>query len=707
MTSKTLFRNLYKEECKRNLWIMLCIALLIFFVKPVFTMLQLDSWLASSYMTTEQIKALTKGLLSFSSASNSMVAAGLAIFLAIQSFYWLFIEKKVNLIHTIPLKREKLFFVYYCNGLLMFIIPFLAGTLLQLLTVAAKGMYDVDMLKTMMTAFLYTIIYFLVYYHVTILAVMLTGNILVCIAAAGTFIFYAPIIDDIITNYASCYLNTYYIDHDMFNPTLLRAFTSPLLFQLYIGVTNNLHKMLVVAVSFLISLVILLLSVMLYTRRKSESAGKPLSFPQLAPVIRILIVIPCALTGGLYIRSMSSDLSVIWYWFVLVFVGILAHCAMEVIFHFDFKAAFHHKIQLLLTLAVTAVIALSFQNDWFRYDNYLPKEENIASAAVYLSSFESSRNYYELNDDYYDNGITYISREDYLFQDMKLTELEPVLSLAKTGIEQSTVINEQIQQDNYDYDSFDFDQETQETVSYYSICYTMKSGRKIYRRYYANLNDVKDDAAKIYDNPQYQATINQLNTLATEDFLRNVKGVNHWNDTLFTLSGDQLQEFLDAYLKDLNAFTLEQKCSELPVMILTFGTNTYITVDGYYVYPDFTNTIALLQSYDIDISQLSETLKTQNIESITVSHYGSDNNATSVSYHKEDPAQDSKIQTLGSKLLVSDYIYSNPVISGSTSNLEIQVSYRLDNGILRDGNYSIRLADIPDFLKEDLRNAVK
>ena len=536
---------------------------------------------------------------------------------------------------------------------------------------------------------------------------MLTGNILVCMAATGVFILYYPVVDELISNYFSSYMDSYYMNHDVFTSSIPRCFASPLLSQQYMMDTAVDYKVPVLCITILIALAILLLSVTLYTKRSSEAAGKALAFPKTASFICILIVIPCALLGGLYVRYIGMSLSDIWFWFALICAGILAHCAMELIFHFDFRAAFGQKLQLLLTLAISAVIALAFQNDWMQYDTYLPDSKEIASAAIYFGNIDMDMNYVEKDPDSLSfNTITYISRDEYLFGHMKLTDIEPVLALAKTGIQETKLVTER-EKDDYDYDAFDFDQPVRDPILYYTICYTLRSGKKVYRQYYAVQEDINDAVARIYNSPEYKAASCQLDELKANNLLKGVKGHDCFGDSVFSLSGMQMLELVDAYSKDIYAQTYAQRCDSLPVMELDFQTSSYINLNAYYVYPDFSNTIDVLKKYDIQTENLKNLLHADNIKKITISHYRSENEPVEVIYDVQDSKQAEKIKTLSSKLLLSQFIYANPQVMSSTSSLDFQIICQQENGILKEVSASIPLSDIPELLKEDLREAVK
>ena len=100
------------------------------------------------------------------------------------------------------------------------------------------------------------------------------------------------------------------------------------------------------------------------------------------PVIRILLTMLSALGLGLFFYMMRSSMG--WAVFGILFGGGICHCVVEIIYHFDFKKLFSHKLQLVCCLVASLLIMVVFRYDLLGYDRYLPKAGQVREAAVHV-----------------------------------------------------------------------------------------------------------------------------------------------------------------------------------------------------------------------------------------------------------------------------------------------------------------------------------
>ena len=86
----------------------------------------------------------------------------------------------------------------------------------------------------------------------------------------------------------------------------------------------------------------------LYRKRPSEAAGKAMAFKKSMPPIRILLVLGIGLAGGMFFL-VAAEQAALGTVRTMVSV-VLTHCIVEIIYHFDFKKMFSHRLQLGLCL---------------------------------------------------------------------------------------------------------------------------------------------------------------------------------------------------------------------------------------------------------------------------------------------------------------------------------------------------------------------
>ena len=67
-----------------------------------------------------------------------------------------------------------------------------------------------------------------------------------------------------------------------------------------------------------------------------------------------------------------------WAVFGIAAGAVLCHCLIEIIYHFDFRRLFDHKVQLAVCMMGGLAVLFCFKNDWMGYDTYLPEKETVA-----------------------------------------------------------------------------------------------------------------------------------------------------------------------------------------------------------------------------------------------------------------------------------------------------------------------------------------
>ena len=139
MTSKTLFFNLMREDFKKKIWVIVVALITFLFVGPTHMLMRMEDMYNNGYMVKEEINASILYYMSPEYFGNSMIPAAMAIVLGIAGFTYLFSKKKVDMYHSIPVKREKLFFSSYLNGIIAFLFVYLVTLLISIISLVMQG----------------------------------------------------------------------------------------------------------------------------------------------------------------------------------------------------------------------------------------------------------------------------------------------------------------------------------------------------------------------------------------------------------------------------------------------------------------------------------------------------------------------------------------------------------------------------------------
>ena len=135
MMSKNSFWASMLENNKRRIWVWIVSGLLWFFYYPVGMALMMSRKKNHNMidrLTGEAARARLLEESDFWLSANigvGMLITLFAIVCAIQGFSYLYSRKKVDMYHSVPVKKTRRFAVIYINGILIYLIPNALGLL--------------------------------------------------------------------------------------------------------------------------------------------------------------------------------------------------------------------------------------------------------------------------------------------------------------------------------------------------------------------------------------------------------------------------------------------------------------------------------------------------------------------------------------------------------------------------------------------------
>lgn len=303
MTSKNLFFNLMKEDLKRRLWAVALTFLTFFFALPVASALSI-SGSRNMEETYYEMMYGVRSILGFNNGFMAVIIVLLSLILGVTSFSWLHSRKKVDFYHSLPVRREKLFFVNYLDGLVILFSTYAVNLLLGLLVAVVNGIVPGDIVPKAFEAFGFLLLHFIMLYSVTVLAMVMTGNVLVGILGTGVLHLYFPAVLLLLDALYQEFFKTSYYAGSSITDKLIDKCSA---LTLYIGNYSVFMEgakagslALRICGVILAIAAVTAVSVLLYRARGSEAAGKALAFKVSQPIIRIPVVILSALCGGLF-----------------------------------------------------------------------------------------------------------------------------------------------------------------------------------------------------------------------------------------------------------------------------------------------------------------------------------------------------------------------------------------------------------------------
>lgn len=494
MTSKNSFWASIKENNKRRIWLWLLSALGYVIVFPTMAAMSLSRTRTSGEYLIEtmgealgqkalydlMVKAMEE-IFGITNPIGWIAVTILAVVSAIQGFGYLYHKRKIDFYMGIPVKRSRRFLVIWMNGIVVYLLPYAAGILLGWLVAAGNGVMTVSVFKETMLAFGLYLCFYLGVYHLTILAVMLTGNVIITCFGTAVFFLYEWAVRVILTGYKEMFFKFFSYQSDAEIP-ILSPFSILIKYvQKHEAGTGN--GFVTACYLLMFSAVVGGIAYVCYRKRPAEAAGKAMAFQLPQPFIKVFITVPVALLAGLIASDtvgytpLYGEGSAGFVIFVMAVVLIVVCCVIQVIYEFDIKGMLHKKHHILISAAAVALVFIIFRYDVFGYDSYLPSIESVSSAAI-IPPYEYS---YYGGEFFYDEELNTVSKDDYVMENMYITDVGVINKLLKKSID---TVN-QYENLNQLYS------ETAEDARWYrvKIIYRMGNKRNVRRSILVNVKD--------------------------------------------------------------------------------------------------------------------------------------------------------------------------------------------------------------------------
>lgn len=718
MTSKNLCFKLMKEDMKRRIWnaAILFLAFLFCIVIPVVYVISTPKEI--DYSMTLWLADVTDGVLELLGGTNpfiTMIVVAGAVLCGVSGFSYLHTAKKVDFYHSIPVKREQLFLSVYFDGILMMAVLYFLSLVVAIVAASASGVGFSVMFVTAMKGYIFQMSFYCLIYTTVVLAMMLTGNRMIALLGVLVFFFYVPAVILLGTGYVQTWFQHFSYSTSLSDwLIIIMTYGSPFIcFMQKLENYETLAMAATVSGTLLVTAVMAVGTCLLYRMRPSEAAGKAMAFKKSMMPIKILVVMPMTMAFCLFFYALRSTFA--WGVFGVLFGALLTHCLMEIIYHFDFRKLFSHKLHLAVCMVAGILLLCGFKYDWFGYDSYLPKAQQVRSASIYLRSMDNWVSYGEVKlderRDYYE--WEYLDGTDYVQKHMEVKDPEDIIRMAEQGIR----YGKEDEDNGFGTRYYDYYQNGTEKLTRYEIQYTLNSGRKVTRAYLAKMTDVEDSIKRIYDSASYKEGVYPILLQTPEDTVR----VNFQQYDLVQRVPEHVdvEALLRVYQEELKALTYETRIRETPIGTIQFVTTDMDEAleammkegsDGYYyardienrsyypVYPSFTGTLEMLKSGGFTGNA---SIRAEDISMISIYDYTGnyDKFEASGNYNARDYeiVEEEEIETLAPLLIFEDYYDMNSLYDlGERDNLSIRVSMK--DG--RELSCLIGADQYPDFLKQ-------
>lgn len=642
MTSRNSFLASIRENNKRRIWLWLLSALGFVVAMPTAVALTISRGMTSTehyyeiygdvlgaQKMQEYLIERVGEFLGFESIMWFFVAA-FAVVSAIQGFSYLYNRQKIDFYMGMPVKRSRRFLVIWLNGILAYMLPYLVGLILSCFIAMINSAMNGALFLEILTVYGAHICFYLGVYHLAILALMMTGNLIITCFGVAVFFLYELVIRMLVQAYMTLFFK-FYSDYTYDLTPVFSPFA--IYFKLADVMTGRgdfeqevLNPFMSVVYLLLFALVVGGIAYVCYLKRPAEAAGKAMAFSFPKPWIKILIAVPVTLLAGILVgnvvgyRPTYDEGHVGYVFFSMAIVLVVTCCLIQVIYEFDIRGILHKKRHILISAVLTILVFVIFRYDVFRYDSYIPRVEKVESVA-FIAPIGGS--YY--GDGYFDEEMNTMSRYAYVNEYMYLTDVGTVNKLLKKSIDTVGAM-----------DSLDeMYPEEEGSVRWYQVTvnYRLSNKRIVSRKMYVNLAD--EETVALVDRIQSSEEFIAGAYIGASDILERAVS----NETLKTsavygngvyekkLSREEMGELLALYREDISKMSFVEQRENIPMGSLVL--NVEKPMDGYTI-----NRQAELKIYpffDLCTSYLQEKgyymenyVNPEDIERIQIINYNSE-----------------------------------------------------------------------------------
>lgn len=621
MISKNLYFKLIKQDFKKRIWCPILIFVACFLGLEVRMLMGMEQFTQYSDLRPYDITVYIRQYFFGREAMAMSAVACMAAFLCgISGYTYLHSKIQVDLYHSLPVSRTQLFWSRYLSGFLQFMIPFVMNIIICIGIAVGRKAITIQTIPAIFSFIGIQMIIFVLSYSVAVIATGLTGNLIISILGTGVLFVYSTVLEVILFLMSTRFFDTYTVYNSRGNIALndkiwcfsplsmiIKLFASPnnttqVAAQKFFKYDSSYIWVLIVA-----AILYSLAAYIIFVKRASESAGKSIAFRVAEPIIKTMIVIPAAFYMGFFFCSIYYIDTDEWFLFGVIFGFTIVCILMEIIYRINLHGALMHKKQFLFNLACTMLILIVFWYDVAGYDTYVPSDSQLQSCAVSISDLMPLQQDIRVNE----FGVHHLSPAEYRMANMELQGNSSVMELARKAAK------EQLAYRNFDYyDGIEESPEYIETMkrqeNYRNIefGYKFPSGKVIYRSY---IIDISDETtlyllSGIFNDSNYKVGSTPIFNDYWNVSFEAIRCQSNFKIGDITLTPERQAKLMEIYYNEYIKLTLDTVMHTLPVGTLDFMVRNindkyhYSSYSGnMYVYPQFTETIALIKEYGFDM----------------------------------------------------------------------------------------------------------
>lgn len=586
------FLTQMRENGKRRLWLFALLSFVLLLCYPLMTALTLNRYTGDDISTFIMRQGLGHRMLGLTGGGTVFLLTIGGILCAVEGFSWIYSRKKIDMYLSQPITAGRRFLMTYINGILIYFIPYIISLLMTLLVIAgagaASGALFVNVLFTLPSA----LIYFLAVYDLTLVAMMISGKR----GMAGFFILMGFLYDTLLRVVLESYCTTYFSTYA--GRVGDRQFISPISRMVVMldkssfawGAETVTAGMVVeslilpllpgILALFTEAVIFGVIAYACYKKRPMEAVSQAVAFPVVKGPVKVLLTVLAGLLGSECFCDISGSNRFLVAFPGLVLGTLFCQALLEILYESDLKAFLRHKKSFAAGAVLTVLTYLFFSLDISGYDTWVPKQEDVESAAIQI--------YFNNNYcfDYVDEKGALTWSDGYGLDTMEMTDVSGVLSLAGDGMGKNAP------------------EQNPETTLRCDVKYNMKNGKEKHRSFLIDYEREKTVLDVLFANKEYKEETYQV-----------LSGQRDWiweRSRVYYSNGLQEKEIVDknalslmrAYQQDLREMSFSDVKDTVPcgTLALRYRTDDLdeFTLE-YPVFPSYTRTVEYLRGKNVEL----------------------------------------------------------------------------------------------------------
>lgn len=476
----------------------------------------------------------------FSDGSGALIALlslAIGIIAAMAVFYYLYNNRSSHLFHSLPLKRTELFISNFLSGFCMIVVPVLLAFIIGTVCCIMQGITSLQYLLAWALMLTGESFFF---YSMAIFVGMFTGQLL----AMPVFTIILNVLYIGCRYVITCMIST--IGYGMANSYAdrMNSILSPVIYlsnkvgveydYLEDRIEYHMFGLSVVGIYVLVGVVLIVISCMLYQKRKLETTGDVLTIPATRPVFRwgmafcvafLTAILLSGLFGVLVHTSLGNFLMVL---FTTLIAGFLAFFIAEMILTKKLRVVTKKRLlECGVMLGISVVFLFCIKWNAFGLENKIPDKKEIVAANINC--------YFDIEEN------------------------------SESGIDEIMSIHQQIIDSKKEFQAYQGSSDLDKALQWVEIDYQLADGSVMVRSY-----DVPA-AKNYYENADSVVSRIYAMSMDPENYLKGNLMVNYddpnnhiismefdaYDQNLeydsININDERAQEIYDAYLKDIRA----------------------------------------------------------------------------------------------------------------------------------------------------------